>query len=261
MPEKPTELPDLKRAEEERAHYDRMWSNSWLVTQQLGPLTHARYRLMRRELTGRIQSGTRLIDVGCGNGTFLATLSDEIDPANLFGVEYSAIGAETAPEILKPRILVGDVIALSEELSKDPFDVAVCSEVLEHVDSPAAILHAIHRILKPNGLLVVTVPALMRYWSAQDEVAGHQRRFEYDEFPTLLKDCGFQVENHIGWGGPIARIYNRAISKVGPERVMKNGSNPIVKVLAPIVSAVLKMEDSHPTRDGFQIVTRGRRGG
>jgi SAM-dependent methyltransferase len=236
-----------------------MWSNSWLATQQLGPLTHARYRLMRRELKGRISRGTRLIDVGCGNATFLATLSDEIDPLNLYGVEYSAVGAETAPEILKPRIIVGDIVALSEELAKEPFDVAVCSEVLEHVDSPPAILGAIHRILKPDGLLVVTVPALMRYWSSQDDVAGHQRRFEHDEFPVLLKECGFEVENHFGWGGPLAQIYNRAVSKVGPEKVMKSGSSPVVKVLAPIVSAVLKLEDLRPTKTGFQIVSRARR--
>ena len=164
MPENPIEQPDIKRAEEERAHYDKMWSNSWLVTQQLGPLTHVRYRLMRRELMGRINRNSRIIDVGCGNGTFLATLSNEVDPANLFGVEYSAIGAASAPEILKPRIMVGDIIALSGELKNNPFDAAVCSEVLEHVDSPRAILAAIHAILKPNGLLVVTVPALMRYW-------------------------------------------------------------------------------------------------
>jgi SAM-dependent methyltransferase len=259
MQENPIEQPDLTRAEEERAHYDKMWSNSWLVTQQLGPLTHARYRLMRRELKGRIDRNSRVIDVGCGNGTFLATLSDEVDPANLFGVEYSAIGAETAPEILKSRIYVGDFIAMTEDLAKAPFDVAVCSEVLEHVDSPKAILSSIHRVLKPNGLLVVTVPALMKYWSSQDDVAGHQRRFEYDDFPALLEDCGFKVEHHIGWGGPIARIYNRAISKVGPEKVMRNGSNPIVKFLAPIVSTILKLEDSFPTKNGFQIVTRARK--
>ncbi len=259
MSDNPIKPSNLTRADEERAHYDKMWSNSWLVTQQLGPLTHARYRLMRRELQGALTSNTRVIDVGCGNGTFLATLSDVVNPKNLIGVEYSAIGAETAPDILKSQILVGDIIALSEELCKDPFDVAVCSEVLEHVDSPKDILDAIYKILKPNGMLVVTVPALMKYWSAQDDVAGHQRRFEYDEFPVLLKSCGFKVENHIGWGGPIARIYNRAISKVGPERVMKNGSSPIVKILAPIVSSILKAQDSHPTKDGFQIVTRARR--
>lgn len=50
--------------------YDQLWSENWQNLQQIGPLTHSRYRLMLQELPPSVPAETRIIDVGCGNGTF-----------------------------------------------------------------------------------------------------------------------------------------------------------------------------------------------
>jgi SAM-dependent methyltransferase len=214
---------------------------------------------MQRELAGRVDTHSRILDVGCGNGKFLGILSRTLGFENLYGVEYSPVAMESAPAQLKPRILVGDVIELSASLSMNPFDAAVCSEVLEHVDEPPLVVSAIAKTLKPGGLAVFTVPALMRHWSSQDEVAGHQRRFEVDEFKDLLTRAGFNVERQICWGGPLARTYNSFVSRAGPDRVMKSGSNPAVAAFARLVSFMLRLEDLNESPNGFQMVARARK--
>jgi trans-aconitate methyltransferase len=69
--------------------YDRLWSQGWQNLQSIGPLTHTRYRLMLRELPASLPKGYRIVDVGCGNGTFLAILRNRYPDAVLCGVEYS----------------------------------------------------------------------------------------------------------------------------------------------------------------------------
>ena len=164
--------------------YDRLWSQEWRTVQAIGPLTHTRYRLMLREFPASVPPGSRFIDIGCGNGTFLKILSKRYPDALLYGVEYSKEGCRAAPEQIRKFIQVGDIVELAPRLATEPYDIVVCSEVLEHVPDPRQALDAIVSLLKPGGLAVFTVPCGMRYWSKQDEVAGHFRRFEYDEFAS-----------------------------------------------------------------------------
>ena len=241
-------------------HFDEMWSSGMVNAQQLGPLTHARYRLMRRELKGRTKPDWRLIDIGCGNGKFLTTIDDQIPIENLFGVELSPEAMKSARADIRKNLRVGDILDFVDELAKNPYDALVSSEVLEHVDDPKAIVGAFYKILKPGALVVITVPAQMRYWSPQDDMAGHQRRFEFDDFEKLMTESGFKVEEIFGWGGgPFAQLYNRMVSAVGPDRVRKKGTAPSVKFLSSIVSAALRLEDLYKTRNGYQLVCRARR--
>jgi hypothetical protein len=113
-------------------------------------------------------------------------------------------------------------------------------------------------LLKPRGLAVFTVPGGMRYWSKQDEVAGHYRRFEYDEFATVVNESGLQIERHYGWGCPFGLIYNYMVSLVGPQRVMLSGNYPLTGILSKILLILFRVDDLFCSRYGFQLVTRAR---
>jgi SAM-dependent methyltransferase len=62
-------------------------------------------------------------------------------------------------------------------LASGSLDVALVLDVLEHLDDDAAGLREAARLLKPTGLLLVTVPALPSLWGGQDIVGHHRRRY------------------------------------------------------------------------------------
>lgn len=87
------------------------------------------------------------------------------------------------------------------------FEQVLCTEVLEHVSSPVALLRDIHRVMVPGGLLILTVP-----WSARVHHLPHDY-FRYTNFGlgTVLEEAGFSVQHMEERGNDIAAIANKMI--------------------------------------------------
>ena len=67
-------------------------------------------------------------------------------------------------------------------------------DVLEHLPNDEAVLHNLHRLLKPDGYLMLTVPANRSLLSYFDEASHHHRRYEYDELECKLIQAGYRIE-------------------------------------------------------------------
>ena len=106
-------------------------------------------------------AGQRILDYGCGDGTFLALLQEgKSAPAD-------AVGAEIDPRIVAdcrrrftelPSVRFVDVASLQDPAESESYDAVFCMEVLEHVVDPMPILDEFARLLRPGGTLVVSVP-------------------------------------------------------------------------------------------------------
>ena len=71
---------------------------------------------------------------------------------------------------------------------------ALCAfDVLEHLEDDMGALREWHRVLRPGGWLVLTVPAYQALWSAHDDLNGHRRRYRRRALQRLLSDTGFLV--------------------------------------------------------------------
>jgi SAM-dependent methyltransferase len=139
----------------------------------------------RRVLIERLlgEHATRVetaVDVGCGTGSLLDVLAAHAE--QVIGVE--PLGGEDQ------RIVVGNAEELP--LPNGSAGLLTAFDVLEHVDDRAALAE-FRRVLRPGGLLVLTVPAFPFLWSERDELAGHRRRYRRRELVALLEETGYAV--------------------------------------------------------------------
>lgn len=100
--------------------------------------------------------GHKILDAGCGAGNLMEQLKGldvtgvDISETLLAQARARTSGQEGA------RVLFGNAEALP--FDDDTFDRAVCSEILEHVLHPEAVLAELRRVVKPGGRIVLTVP-------------------------------------------------------------------------------------------------------
>jgi SAM-dependent methyltransferase len=69
------------------------------------------------------------------------------------------------------------------------FDVVTALDVLEHVEDDKASAETLLGLLKPGGILIVTVPAYMLLWSGHDVVLEHKRRYVKAQLAELFQEC------------------------------------------------------------------------
>jgi 2-polyprenyl-3-methyl-5-hydroxy-6-metoxy-1,4-benzoquinol methylase len=96
----------------------------------------------------------RLLDVGCGSGTFLARMAGR--GWQVTGVDFDPSAVETARRHPGVDVHVGGIDSLPDDFG--PFDVITASHVIEHVDSPGEFLAHCRRLLKPGGRLAIRTP-------------------------------------------------------------------------------------------------------
>ncbi len=96
----------------------------------------------------------KILDIGTGQG-YLLEVAEDYD-FDCYGIEISKYASERANKKFPNKIFCGN---LKDAKYKDCyFDVITLTDVLEHLKNPSEIFKEICRILKPNGIIVLTVP-------------------------------------------------------------------------------------------------------
>ncbi len=114
-----------------------------------------------------------LLDLGCGNGGITAFLREKTKLSDFYGVEISAEGVSLAREKGIKAFEV-DIGTSKLPFENSFFDVVFCGEVIEHLFNTDFILDETHRVLKPNGLLVLTTPNLGAWYNRFALLFGFQ---------------------------------------------------------------------------------------
>jgi SAM-dependent methyltransferase len=140
--------------------------------------------VLRRELGG--PAARLLVSVGCGPAEGLAWLAPHAGPGGrVVGVDADPSHAR---EVAAAHLVVGRIQA--PPLRPGVADVVLALDVLEHVADDAAALRAAAALLRPGGLLLVTVPAFGLLWGQQDAVSHHLRRYTRTGLARVFQAAG-----------------------------------------------------------------------
>lgn len=186
------------------------------------------------------KAGMMVLDVGCGQGRHsleflrrdcrVAAMDLKFPDLKYTRYLLTALGNELKNEVKKevkkevkpdkkagegghPLFLVAAGDALGLPFPSDTFDRIICSEVLEHVDDPGGAVTELARVLKPGGLLAVSVPTPFTeraYGFATDEYfntpGGHVRICRPRQLAGLLREKGLLVRD-ISWAHSFHSLY------------------------------------------------------
>lgn len=145
----------------------------------LNPFYHSRSGLRKAISQMASSMSGRVLDVGCGRKPYR-----ELFSAN----EYVGLEIDT-PENRANKQADFFYDGCQFPFSDRDFDGIVCNQVLEHVFKPDPFLGEIHRVLKPDGLLLLTVPFV---WDEHEQPWDYAR---YSSFglKSLLEKNGFEI--------------------------------------------------------------------
>jgi SAM-dependent methyltransferase len=123
----------------------------------------------------------RIVELGCGTGNVLQALGRF---GEAIGIEYDpdlrAVGVAAGLDI-RPGALPDDI-----PVADGSADAVLLLDVIEHLDDDHAAVRTARRLLRPGGVLVLTVPAYAWMWSGHDVALGHRRRYTARAVRRLL---------------------------------------------------------------------------
>jgi len=194
-----------------------------------------------RRVVGGLPAGYRVLEVGCGTGVVLHQLTELCRGGEVMGVDLFPEAVAFASQRAACRAIVGDI------LNPPPlgdFDVVGMFDVLEHLTNDRQILGGLNRMLRPEGRLLLTVPAHMSLWSYFDVAACHCRRYECADLTRVLGENGFEVEYltefmmslfPLVW---FLRRVNGGHTTTDPKKAAERAATELK--IVPVVNALLK---------------------
>jgi SAM-dependent methyltransferase len=173
------------------------------------PWWQARARLVLAILDrAAIVPPARILDAGCGWGVTLEALESR---------GYRASGLDISRPVLERldrpdrRLIEADLTQLSAGLRPacPEFDAILALDVIEHLDDDGGAVAALGELVRPGGLVVVSVPALPELFGEFDRVQGHRRRYRPDDLRAAFAASALGIEQIFWWGGwllPLLRM-------------------------------------------------------
>ena len=189
------------------------------------------------------QERLRVLDVGCGTGITCQQLAPHtrwtFDGAdlNLAALRRCDVGAG--------RILYYDILEQRRDLA-EAYDVIILFDTLEHIEHTEAFLTAVFHHLKPGGVLLTNVPALMRLFGVYDRVAGHYRRYTTETLAREFAPLDATVLDQVYWGFtmvPLLWVRQRRLrGDMSEEAVIREGFVPPHPWVHALLKAVMTVE-------------------
>ena len=141
---------------------------------------------VRRELISKFikkyskMKKLKILDYGCGSGTNIKALTK-------FGDVYCYEKDKRTLDYLSSEYKKDKKVIIIKNLKRQiKYDLIILADVLEHIKEDSNALKTLKKFLKPQGQILITVPAYNFLFSKKDEVLKHFRRYGYNEIKNLI---------------------------------------------------------------------------
>lgn len=153
-------------------------------------------KLRAGKVMRHLRKDMSVCDIGCGDGSFLFTISPYI--ARGYGFDKKAAERSFDNVVIKKSHIEGTV-----PLGDGSMDCVTMMAVLEHLEEPENVLRECNRILKPGGRILLTTPSppakpVLEFLSYRlnvvnpEEIRDHKRYFSKEDLREILTASGFK---------------------------------------------------------------------
>lgn len=194
----------------------------------------------------------KVLDIGCGTGISCRQLAR--------GTRWSFDGADLNIEALarcdigQGRLLYYDILERRAEFAA-AYDVVVLFDTLEHIEHTGAFLDAVLFHLKPGGVVLTNVPALMGLYGRYDIAAGHFRRYTADTLAREFAPFDVTILDGRYWGFtmvPLLWVRQKLLSRqTDDDAVIRSGFVPPHPWIHALLKGVMAVETRLFTRPPF----------
>jgi SAM-dependent methyltransferase len=203
----------------------------------VGPRHELRERLLLDVFLSGLP-GRRVLNAGAGQGTFSLRLAER-------GFDVTTADASPAAVAVLEERVGGEVVQADVTdlpFADETFDAAVLGEVLEHIPDDSAALREVARVVRPEGVLAVSVPADPARYGPSDRWAGHVRRYTRPLLVGACDESGFSVVRCVGWGFPVSALYHRHLYERRLDRQGSASPRRWERLALGILSAALQVD-------------------
>ena len=197
----------------------------------------------------------RVLNAGCGSGEMNILLSQNPSwQVDALDVDYEAI---CLSQKLKEENNITNLTIFHTTIEKhkpeEKYDIIVSNDVLEHIEDDITAIKKLAHMLKPNGIICISVPALQWLFGYHDEMLGHYRRYNKRSL-TKKFSLFFEVKRHkCRYFGasliPIVLLYSCLFRKDYPVSKLNKKS-----LIRKVLDWIMLLEAEFPFPIGISIL-------
>jgi 2-polyprenyl-3-methyl-5-hydroxy-6-metoxy-1,4-benzoquinol methylase len=219
---------------------------------------NTKYDILEHYLAGK--RGLRILNVGCGSGELSCRLGDRghtvlgIDPESSY-IEL-ALGNAAATKHTNCSF---QVCSIEDFSGPGDFDCVITTDVLEHIKDDRAAFAKMVSLVKPGGLVLITVPAGQWLFGYHDEQLGHFRRYSMKTLRTLVSPlCDIRAIRYFGFSLiPVCLVFSRWLRRSYP--VAESGDQRKRPLAALLFRALMKIDRMLPLPVGTSLLLQAVR--
>jgi 2-polyprenyl-3-methyl-5-hydroxy-6-metoxy-1,4-benzoquinol methylase len=227
-----------------------------LLTRSQDQYANAKYRIIAGYLRG--SGPLRVLNAGCGSGELSLILA---------ALGHTVVGIDPAPEYIDVarrnadragmRACVFEVSTIEQLGAERTFDCVVATDVLEHIEDDRAAIRKLSRLVRPDGKVIITVPAGPWLFGFHDEALGHFRRYTRASLRRLCREV--LVIHRLRYFGftliPVCLLYSRILRR--PYPVAETGDTGKNPAAAGALRTLLRLDAAVPAPAGTSLLLEG----